>query len=491
MIQLLNLLPFHCVKNLLIIISTALLPVCYSPYSCCTFIPLMDFLVLLSTGGIPFANPSILPSTVRSGPSSFRGKRPSAHVVPPIVRNARPRKDRQPNWSPVEISTLIAAKREQYFEELDAIDGHDLMNPDATKWVRISQLVMASGQSPCMRDGSACKAKWNQIIPDYKRIADFHARTGQNAANYWELSSTEHITDGLPKSFSRDLYDQIHEWYGSRPQIQPPHTRDLLSTQDGNHPGIHKQGASDDEGSGASEPETEEASIANLSQSQQAPSSPHSCQAPSFQQEVGQQAQSARATSSPALRTPQGSGFGMPSRRTPIAPVQAQAPIYISSTDTSDYSTRRRSGNTGQRRKSLSGHNVIAEATKASGDIMATQMKDMAAASRDLELSKIEVQLKLFSEQMAYQREKDRRLYENAVIANENAKLSIMKQGEVVSCLQNLSNVLRMGMNVTGKSDQGSASKDPTSTAEALEHATPSIPGPSSTFTSEEGPSSG
>jgi hypothetical protein len=122
---------------------------------------------------------------------------------------------------------------------------------------------------------------------------------------------------------------------------------------------------------------------------------------------------------------------------------------------------------------------------------MATQMKDMAAASRDLERSKIEVQLKLFSEQMAYQREKDRRLYENAVIANENAKLSIMKQGEVVSCLQNLSNVLRMGMNVTGKSDQGSASKDPTSTAEALEHATPSIPGPSSTFTSEEGPSSG
>jgi hypothetical protein len=94
------------------------------------------------------------------------------------MRNARPRKDRQPNWSPLEISTLIAAKREQYFEELDAIDGRDLMNSNATKWIRISHLVMATGQSPCMRDGSACKAKWSQIIPDYKQIADFHARTG-------------------------------------------------------------------------------------------------------------------------------------------------------------------------------------------------------------------------------------------------------------------------------------------------------------------------
>jgi hypothetical protein len=142
----------------------------------------------------------------------------------------------------------------------------------------------------------------------------------------------------------------------------------------------------------------------------------------------------------------------------PESPAQAQAPIYISSTDTSDYSTRRRPGNTGQRKKSLPGHNVIAEATKATGDIMATQMKDMATASRDLEHSKIEVQLKLFSEQMAYQREKDRRLYENAVVANENSKLSIMKQAEVVSCLQNLSIVLRMGLNVTAQGDHGPGS---------------------------------
>ena len=47
---------------------------------------------------------------------------------------------------------------------------------------------------------------------------------------------------------------------------------------------------------------------------------------------------------------------------------------------------------------------------------------------------------------MDYQREKDRRLHESSCIANENAKLAIEKQGEVVKCLAQLSSVLSMGL---------------------------------------------
>ena len=79
---------------------------------------------------------------------------------------------------------------------------------------------------------------------------------------------------------------------------------------------------------------------------------------------------------------------------------------------------------------------------------MAKHMQDIAESSRDLECSKIDVQLKLFSEQMLYQREKDRQLYENALAANENARLSILKQGEMVSCLAHLSNVLSKTLNM-------------------------------------------
>ena len=76
-------------------------------------------------------------------------------------------------------------------------------------------------------------------------------------------------------------------------------------------------------------------------------------------------------------------------------------PSYnISSTDALDSSSKRCHGNTRVRRKSLSGHNVITKAMKANGEVMAMQMRDMASGSWDLERSKIEVQFKLFSEQM-------------------------------------------------------------------------------------------
>ena len=48
-------------------------------------------------------------------------------------------------------------------------------------------------------------------------------------------------------------------------------------------------------------------------------------------------------------------------------------------------------------------------------------MQDVAEASRKLERCKIEVHLKFFSEQMAYQKEKDRWLYENVEVGNDNA----------------------------------------------------------------------
>jgi hypothetical protein len=104
----------------------------------------------------------------RSSPGTSRSKRPSLPIPTPAARTTRARKDRQPNWSQVEISALIAAKRELFLEELDVVDGRDLMNPEASKWIRVSQHVMRAGHSPCMRDGPACKAKWNQLIPDYK-----------------------------------------------------------------------------------------------------------------------------------------------------------------------------------------------------------------------------------------------------------------------------------------------------------------------------------
>lgn len=87
---------------------------------------------------------------------------------------------------------------------------------------------------------------------------------------------------------------------------------------------------------------------------------------------------------------------------------------------------------------------------------MAQKMHNIAELSRDLERSKMEVQLKLFSEQMAYQRDKDRRWYETIVAANENARLSVMKHGEIAHCLTQLSTVLDKSFNTSSKSNMPS-----------------------------------
>jgi hypothetical protein len=193
-----------------------------------------------------------------------------------------------------------------------------------------------------------------------------------------------------------------------------------------------------------------------------------------------------RASTTPTQISPGGFAWGPSLGRSPFRPSSAQVPVYISSNDALEFNSRQRPGNTGVRRKSLSSHNIIADATKENGEVMAMQMRDMAAASRELERSKIEVQLKLFSKQIEYQQEKDRRLYESTMMANENAHLAIMKQGEVVSCLSQFSSVLKMGLNVSSKNDTHSqvhavATGEALGDAKSATPTNPSLPGTSNT----------
>ena len=207
----------------------------------------------------------------------------------------------------------------------------------------------------------------------------------------------------------KDYFNAIHKWYGNRPQIQPPHVRDLLALDDNNFRHEQYHARSDEDDHPENEPHTEDPMDASKSD----------LVAYTFLVTVG------------------GNALMIgPHPRTRLSP--GVIPYFLSTSETSEFNNKRQLGNTGIRKKSLSWHNIIVEATKASGKVMAFQMRDMAKSNHELERNKIEIQLKLFTEQMAYQREKDRRLYENIVIANENTHLAILKQREVVSCLAQL-----------------------------------------------------
>jgi len=59
-----------------------------------------------------------------------------------------------------------------------------------------------------------------------------------------------------------------------------------------------------------------------------------------------------------------------------------------------------RPGKTAVRRKTMTSHVLIAEATKLVADAMTSEMRHMSDSNRTMENTKIEVQLKFFLEQM-------------------------------------------------------------------------------------------
>jgi hypothetical protein len=72
-------------------------------------------------------------------------------------------------------------------------------------------------------------------------------------------------------------------------------------------------------------------------------------------------------------------------------------------------------------------------------------MSDMNKSTKE---AKLEVQMRLFTEQMSFMLEKDQRINNNAKAAQENAKLAIEKEEELIRCLANISVVLGRGLGV-------------------------------------------
>ena len=349
-----------------------------------------------------------------------------------------------------EMVALVNAKRDEFLEELDAVDGRDLMHSEATKWTQISEKVMAAGFSSHFRDGTACKGKWHLILPDYRKIADYHARTGINSEDYWMLTNDEYVAEKLPKSFSKEIYSRIHEWFGRRPQIQPPHVRDLLNPEDTVFQHVHEDSEEDEIEvvDLSADGKNFEVNVTNedIEDSQRVVdnlSSPHS---------------PVVCGGSPIrpihIRSDSRQGLPTQGRVTTstTSPLQEGIPNGKGNTvilsDSNNSFSKRKTDNTGIRRKSLGNQSAVVEVTKASTEALTNQLKAMVSATKETESKKLEVQLKLFAEHMAYQRERDMRIYEQGLLTPENARLAIIKQGEVVNVLAGLSHILTLGLKV-------------------------------------------
>lgn len=159
---------------------------------------------------------------------------------------SRRRKERDPNWSKDEILALVEAKRLEHLEEMEVIDARDLMSTDVTKWGKIAREVNAITGGGVVREGPACKHKWTSTMADFKRIADYHKGTGRNAEEYFLITYADRRKENLPRSFFKEVYANMYEFFMSRPIMNPPHHRDLLRPEDGNYASDNRRGSASD-----------------------------------------------------------------------------------------------------------------------------------------------------------------------------------------------------------------------------------------------------
>jgi hypothetical protein len=179
-------------------------------------------------------------SSIASENSRGRGKRrgPGGNAAGPS-RAVKLRKERDPNWAFLEMMTLAAAKRDEFLNELDVVDQRELMDPESSKWERIASRVDATlaGQPHIYRSGPACKYKWQSMLQEYKKLADFHHETGRRQLEYFDLTVQEKLVQKLPRNFYKEVYDCMNEWLQHKPSINLPHARDTLNPSDANYEG--------------------------------------------------------------------------------------------------------------------------------------------------------------------------------------------------------------------------------------------------------------
>ncbi len=126
---------------------------------------------------------------------------------------------------------MIKAKKAGHEASLGAVDSRDSMETSITKWKRISTTIMGNGHSEHFRSEVAYKDKWGLCMETTKTSNDYKSVTSHNE-DYWEMSTKDRLAQGLFGSFNKSYFDLIHDFMHNRPCFNPPHSQDLVDSED-------------------------------------------------------------------------------------------------------------------------------------------------------------------------------------------------------------------------------------------------------------------
>ena len=355
------------------------------------------------------------------------------------------------------------------------------MVPELGKWGKIALILNAAkGEGDVHRDRDACKYKWSTLLSDFKKIWDYHGRTGMNEESYFkDTTAAEKKLHKLPKSFLPVAYRNMAEWLRDKATLNPPHARDTMNPDDRNYCPPQSQVSAHDldeldcyaeeswpaRNGGINSPiplTSTDSPAVSEAQSQrgqtprgradQYPSPPVHTSSTADYGRTGQTFRSPRrmmedinlnapptAVNSPHQippgQYPPTTGRGVTPPGVGSAPAGSVPPVsrqgrrpdeihVLSSSATSTAAELRRTmGSTGHRKKRTVESSVLAEGVTQSAEKMVQVLKDINDTQNRTEKEKLDVHTRHFHEQLEYKRDRDRQQQENMRISQEHTRL--------------------------------------------------------------------
>jgi hypothetical protein len=107
-----------------------------------------------------------------------------------------------------EMMALAIAKWDKFLDELAIVDQREFIDPESSKWDKIAIKVDVAlvGQPHINRGGLACKYKWQSMVQEFKKIANFHNETSRRGLEYFDLTTAEKMAKKPLKNFYVEVY---------------------------------------------------------------------------------------------------------------------------------------------------------------------------------------------------------------------------------------------------------------------------------------------
>lgn len=115
------------------------------------------------------------------------------------------------NWTPSEILVLLEAKR----KEQDIFSGsrRSILTAD-DKWKFVSDYCRTKG---VQRSKEQCRFKWDNTLPDYRKIREYEEQKESGAQSYFDMESWERKAKLLASNMDLDIYQRIGSIMSNKP----------------------------------------------------------------------------------------------------------------------------------------------------------------------------------------------------------------------------------------------------------------------------------